>query len=32
MAALKDMFMTPEGDTLDMIVLVNYLKHSADEF
>ncbi len=31
-AALKDMFMTPDGDTLDMIMLVNYLKRSADEF
>ncbi len=32
MAALKDMFMTPDGDTLDMIMLINYLKRSADEF
>lgn len=31
-AALKDMFMTPDGDTLDMIMLINYLKRSADEF
>jgi L-amino acid N-acyltransferase YncA len=31
-AALKDMFMTSDGDTLDMIMLVNYLKRSADEF
>ena len=30
--AWKDLFMTPEGDTLDMIVLVNYLKRSADDF
>ncbi len=28
----KDMFMTPEGDTLDMIVLVNFLKHSVEDF
>jgi RimJ/RimL family protein N-acetyltransferase len=31
-AALKDMFMSPDGETLDMIMLVNYLKRSADEF
>ncbi len=30
--AWRDLFMTPEGDTLDMIVLVNYLRRSADEF
>jgi L-amino acid N-acyltransferase YncA len=30
--AWKDIFMTPEGDTLDMIVLVNFLRRSADEF
>ena len=24
--------MTPEGDTLDMIVLVNFLKHSVEDF
>ncbi len=28
----KDMFMTPEGETLDMIVLVNYLKKPTDNF
>jgi L-amino acid N-acyltransferase YncA len=32
LGAFKDMFMTPDGDTLDMIMLVNYLKRSADEF
>jgi L-amino acid N-acyltransferase YncA len=31
-SAWKDMFMTPEGDTLDMIVLVNYLKRSANDY
>jgi RimJ/RimL family protein N-acetyltransferase len=28
----KDLFMTSEGDTLDMIVLANYLRRSADDF
>lgn len=28
----KDMFMTPEGETLDMIVLVNYLKGVGEVF
>jgi L-amino acid N-acyltransferase YncA len=28
----KDMFMTPEGDTLDMIVLANFLKRAAEDF
>lgn len=28
----KDMFMTPEGETLDMIVLVNYLKRVGEVF
>lgn len=28
----KDMFMTPEGETLDMVVLVNYLKRPTDNF
>ena len=28
----KDMFMTPEGETLDMIVLINYLKRPMDNF
>jgi RimJ/RimL family protein N-acetyltransferase len=30
--AFKDLFMTPEGETLDMIVLVNYLKRHAEDF
>ncbi len=30
--AWKDMFMTPEGETLDMIVLVNYLRRPTDSF
>ena len=30
--ALHDLFMTPDGETLDMIVLVNYLKRHAEEF
>jgi RimJ/RimL family protein N-acetyltransferase len=30
--AWKDMFMTSEGETLDMIVLVNYLKRPTDNF
>jgi RimJ/RimL family protein N-acetyltransferase len=30
--AWKDMFMTPEGETLDMIVLVNYLKRPTASF
>ena len=30
--ALKDMFMTPEGETLDMVVLVNYLKRPTASF
>lgn len=28
----KDMFMTPEGETLDMIALINYLKRPVDNF
>ncbi len=28
----KDMFMTPEGDTLDMVVLTNFLKRSEEDF
>ncbi len=31
-AIFKDMFMTPEGDTLDMIVLTLFLKRSAEDF
>ncbi len=30
--AWKDMFMTPEGETLDMVVLVNFLKKPTDQF
>jgi RimJ/RimL family protein N-acetyltransferase len=30
--AFHDLFMTPEGETLDMIVLVNYLKRRAEDF
>lgn len=30
--AWTDLFMTPEGDTLDMIVLINFLRRSGDEF
>jgi len=30
--AFKDLFMTPEGETLDMIVLVNFLKRHAEDF
>ncbi len=30
--AFKDMFMTPEGETLDMILLMNFLKHSVEDF
>ena len=30
--AFKDMFMTSEGETLDMIMLINFLRRSADEF
>jgi GNAT superfamily N-acetyltransferase len=30
--AWKDMFMTPEGETLDMVVLVNYLRRPTDSF
>jgi RimJ/RimL family protein N-acetyltransferase len=29
---LRDHFMTPTGETLDLIVMVRYLKHAADEF
>jgi L-amino acid N-acyltransferase YncA len=28
----KDLFMTPEGDTLDMVVLVNHLKRPTEDF
>lgn len=30
--AWKDLFMTHEGDTLDMIVLINFLKRPVDNF
>lgn len=30
--AFRDLFMTPEGETLDMIVLVNFLKRHAEDF
>jgi RimJ/RimL family protein N-acetyltransferase len=29
---LRDHFMTPTGETLDLIVMVRYLKHAAEEF
>ena len=28
----RDLFMTPEGETLDMVVLINFLKHAGEEF
>ncbi len=28
----KDLFMTPEGETIDMVVLVNYLKKPGETF
>jgi GNAT superfamily N-acetyltransferase len=31
-AVLRDQFMTPDGDTLDLIVLVKYLKRTAEDF
>lgn len=30
--AWKDLFMTPEGETIDMVVLVNYLKKPGETF
>ncbi|PKO20891.1 MAG: hypothetical protein CVU38_17655 [Chloroflexi bacterium HGW-Chloroflexi-1] len=30
--AWKDLFMTSEGDTLDMIVLINFLRRAAEDF
>jgi hypothetical protein len=30
--AWKDLFMTPEGETIDMVVLVNYLKRPGETF
>jgi RimJ/RimL family protein N-acetyltransferase len=29
---LRDHFMTPNGETLDLIVMVRYLRHAAEEF
>jgi RimJ/RimL family protein N-acetyltransferase len=29
---LRDHFMTPGGETLDLIVMIKYLKHAAEEF
>jgi L-amino acid N-acyltransferase YncA len=29
---LRDHFMTPNGETLDLIVMVRYLRHTAEEF
>ncbi len=31
-AVLRDLFMTPDGDTLDLIVMVKYLKRTAEDF
>jgi RimJ/RimL family protein N-acetyltransferase len=31
-AVLRDQFMTPDGDTLDLIVMVKYLKRTAEDF
>jgi L-amino acid N-acyltransferase YncA len=31
-AVLRDQFMTPDGDTLDSIVMVKYLKRTAEDF
>lgn len=28
----KDLFMTPEGDTLDMVVLINFLRRATEDF
>jgi RimJ/RimL family protein N-acetyltransferase len=28
----RDLFMTPEGETLDMVVLINFLKRRTEEF
>jgi RimJ/RimL family protein N-acetyltransferase len=31
-AVLRDQFMTPDGDTLDSIVMIKYLKRAAEDF
>jgi RimJ/RimL family protein N-acetyltransferase len=31
-AVLRDQFMTPDGDTLDLIVMAKYLKRTAEDF
>jgi L-amino acid N-acyltransferase YncA len=31
-AVLRDQFMTPDGDTLDLILMVKYLKRTAEDF
>jgi RimJ/RimL family protein N-acetyltransferase len=31
-AVLRDQFMTPDGDTLDSIVMIKYLKRTAEDF
>jgi len=28
----RDLFMTPEGDTLDMVVLINYVRRPTEDF
>ncbi len=30
--AWRDLFMTPEGETLDMVVVINFLKRRTEEF
>jgi RimJ/RimL family protein N-acetyltransferase len=30
--AWRDLFMTPQGETLDMVVLINFLKRKSEEF
>jgi hypothetical protein len=30
--AWRDLFMTPQGETLDMVVLINFLKRRSEEF
>lgn len=31
-AVLRDQFMTPDGDTLDLIIMVKYLKRATEDF
>jgi hypothetical protein len=31
-AVLRDQFMTPDGDTLDLIVMIKYLRRMAEDF